>query len=217
MNCNPIPQKPVYSEELFQSFYPAICKIMAKTVLKLPQDSTNIDRFEDYVQYCRMLLHEQCELYDPERIGRNGRKCKFSTYMIMVFHHRLLTKYNNIMIKRRRHICTDYSNLFNSKTYNEESQNHYYEDDISYLVQGNPKNNSAEFQYALKEHYVSLKNLIPAKNFGIYEDYFINGHKNFEELSKKHSEFEYNQIRSIVIKLRKINKIATKNLKEVLY
>lgn len=206
MNCNPIQQRPVYSEELFQSFYPAICKIMARTVLRLPQDSTNIDRFEDYVQYCRMLLHEQCELYDPERVGKRGKKCKFSTYMIMVFNHRLLTKYTNIMIKRNRHICTD---LSNHVAPNEDYEN---ETDISNFAPDSMYGCSIETQYAIKEHFRSLKNLIPAENYDLFQDYFIHGQKNREELKTKYSHLKYNQINAIIKETRKINKKMVENL-----
>jgi hypothetical protein len=205
-------QKPVYSDELFKSFYPMICKVINDTVLKLPQGSENIDRYEDYVQRCRIWLWEHCELYDATRTGKNGKICKFSTYMHMVFYSRLGAIRNNLLKKRKDNICVDFSNLMNPQSLNENTNN-----DISYLSEDVCVD--IDFTMLLKEKLIFLQKLLPPEKFGLYKEYFLDGNQELSSLSEKYFNPEYNQIKETINELKKIHEdcwgINVKSRKQV--
>lgn len=193
-------QKPVYSEELFQSFYPMICKMIIQTTSKMPHDSENLNRFEDYVQMCRLWLWEHCDLYDPTRTNAEGKTAKFSTYMQMVFYSRLGAIRNNHTKKRKANVCVDYSNL-GVHQYSEDSGE--FESDISY-VSMEESTHSMEYELLLKESLNLLQSKVSEEHFEIYKDFFVHDYP-ASSLTEKYPKYKYNQLRKIVNSLKEFH------------
>jgi hypothetical protein len=189
-------QKPAYSEELFQSLYPMVCKMINETVMKVPFDSDHTDRHEDYVQRCRYWTWQHCELYDPNRTGANGKTSKFSTYMQMVYYSRLGAIANNLRKKKKKGSCVDFSNFTSS----EET---YTNNDISYLSED--ISIDIDFLTVLNEKVSFLQNKLPPEKFNIYKDYFIEGNKTLGFLTEKYPDMKYNQIKNTITELKSIH------------
>lgn len=196
-------EKPIYSEELFQSFYPMICKMIHQTTSKLTHDSENLERFDDYVQRCRIWLWEHCELYDPARTNKDGRTCKFSTYMQMVFYSRLGAIRNNKNKKRKKHTCVDFSNYFISESDSDYSGD--YSSDISYLMDMDTRTDSTEFNLDFENKIKVIREYLSEDKYKIYHDYFIEGYSTVKQLNERYPELKYNQITKILKELKSIH------------
>lgn len=197
MKATELYQKPVYSEELFQSLYPMICQTINETVMRVPYSSDHYERFDDYVQHCRFWLWQHCELYDPTRQGKDGKCSKFSTYMKLVFWSRLGAKANNLRRKAKHGICSDLTNLA-------QSEDNYYNNDISSLTENTEID--INFVTSLNRELTFLQQRLSPEKFNIYEDYFINGNKTIGFLTSKYPKLEYNQLKSILTELKSVHK-----------
>lgn len=198
-----IHEKPIYSEELFQSFYPMICKMIHQITHKLPHDSDNLERFDDYVQRCRIWLWEHCELYDPHRLSKEGRTCKFSTYMQMVFSSRLGAIRNNKNKKRKNNICVDFSNYHNAENFEDGAGD--FMTDISYLMDPGSRVDQHEFHLDMQSKLRVIKEYLSEDKFNIYQDYFIDGDYKTKELAEKYPHLKYNQITKILKELKEVH------------
>ena len=196
-------EKPVYSEELFQSFYPMICKMIHQTTYKLSHNSDNLDRFEDYVQMCRIWLWEHCDKYNPERLSKDGRTCKFSTYMQMVFYSRLGAIRNNKNKKKQKNVCVDFSNFHSNQMEFEDSGD--YTTDISYLMDTDSRVNDYENQFDLNQTLSNIRESLTEQKYKIYEEYFIEGRASVKQIAEHHPDLKYNQITKILKELKEIH------------
>lgn len=194
MTTNEHYERPIYSEELFQSLYPMACQAINSITTTMPHDSFNTDRFEDYIQRCRIWTWEHCELYDPTRKNEEGKVAKFSTYMHLVFYSRLSALRNNHRNKRKNNVCVDFSNLTKlDEDFNEQN-------DISYVSEESTV--SLECELLIKQEMVELEKTIGSDKFLVYKDFFINKY-NQKELLERYPKYNPTSIRKIIKKLRK--------------
>lgn len=191
--------RPVFSEELFQSFYPMICQIIRRETAGMRMDSDMIDDFDDLVQRCRIWLWDHIEKYEPirEKIDENGEvkiiKTKFSSYMYMVFTSRVGSVRDNHKKKTKgRHVLnfTDYKHICQEEDYNTENE-------VSFLS----KNQSLLLDvYELEQHLQHIKNQVGEEDYLIFEEYFIN-QSSANDIFKKYPNYKYNEVRKTVKRL----------------
>jgi DNA-directed RNA polymerase specialized sigma subunit len=191
--------RPVFSEELFQSFYPMICQIIRKETAGMRMDSDMIDDFDDLVQRCRIWLWEHIEKYEPIRYktDKDGKvqivKTKFSSFMYMVFTSRVGSVRDNHKKKtKNRHVInfTDYKNVRHDDDISSENEISFLSKDQSLLLD----------KCEIEQHLNFIRNQVSDEDYLIFEEYFIN-ECSANDIFKKYPNFKYNEVRKIVKKL----------------
>lgn len=181
-------QKPVFSEELFQSYYPMIVDIIQSEMKIMKKDSQLIEDFDDIVSRCRFWFYEHIEKYDPTRLGKNGRPQKFSTFINMVMRSRV----GSIRVNNRR--ITEKNTCINWTSFQDiiQKSNDVDSDelDISYAIDSNSLVEVDTLE--LKMNLEKIKQELDELHYQIYCDLYIYGYKQ-KEVAEKFSLSAYNK------------------------